>query len=89
MITVPSNGTDPKGMSFRYNDTHPKHCSVYDFDACGRCLLGIRNGGVNDEFAGSFLIGSYMSVSSLCGAASLHLALACSVSLLAMSMAIV
>jgi hypothetical protein len=60
-------------------------CSVYDSDACGRCLLGIRDGGVNEVFSGSFLVGSYMSVSTLCVLSSLHLALACSVSLLAVS----
>jgi hypothetical protein len=61
-------------------------CSVYDSDACGRCLLGIRDGGVNEVFSGSFLVGSYMSESLLCVAGSLHLTPACSVSLLTVLM---
>jgi hypothetical protein len=64
-------------------------CSVYDSDACGRCLLGIRDGGVNDVFSGSFLVGSYMSESPLCVAGSLHVTPVWSVSLLAVLMVIV
>jgi hypothetical protein len=83
MRTVPRNVTDPKGRLCRKMIQIRNACSVYDSDACGRCLLGIRDGGVNEVFSGSFLVGSYMSESKLFLAASLHLTPVWSVSLLA------
>jgi hypothetical protein len=60
MRTVPRNVTDPKGRLCRKMIQIRNACSVYDSDACGRCLLGIRDGGVNEVFSGSFLVGSYI-----------------------------